>query len=222
MSLEFFFFLPAICFFSRVISISLAKRNHLLESARKENPSFAELNVETWNDFEKLFGEKGACGGCWCMHWRLKKSEFEKSKGEGNKKKMQALVKQGVVPGVLMYIEGKIAGWCSVAPRENFPVLENSRILKHADEEKVWSLVCFFIAKEFRRGGNSKAFLDFAISYCRKKGVAILEAYPLDVKSNDYPAVFAFTGFFPTFVKAGFKEVERRSETRPILRLQLK
>ena len=35
------------------------------------------LDSTRWDDFEELFGEKGACGGCWCMSWRLKKSVFE-------------------------------------------------------------------------------------------------------------------------------------------------
>ncbi|HEB84575.1 MAG TPA: N-acetyltransferase, partial [Bacteroidetes bacterium] len=28
------------------------------------------LSPERWGDFEALFGERGACGGCWCMYWR--------------------------------------------------------------------------------------------------------------------------------------------------------
>ena len=45
---------------------------------------FRALTKETWKDFENLFGERGACGGCWCMSWRIKKAEFEKCKGDGN------------------------------------------------------------------------------------------------------------------------------------------
>ena len=32
------------------------------------------LTPERWADLEELFGENGACGGCWCMWWRLKRS----------------------------------------------------------------------------------------------------------------------------------------------------
>ena len=46
---------------------------------------FKPLTVALWSDLEELFGPRGACGGCWCMFWRLKRSEFEKQKGEGNK-----------------------------------------------------------------------------------------------------------------------------------------
>jgi len=34
--------------------------------------SYQALTIESWVQFEKLFGDKGACGGCWCMWWRLK------------------------------------------------------------------------------------------------------------------------------------------------------
>jgi hypothetical protein len=32
--------------------------------------------LANWIDLEKLFGAHGACGGCWCMWWRLKRSVF--------------------------------------------------------------------------------------------------------------------------------------------------
>jgi hypothetical protein len=35
------------------------------------------------------------------------------------------------------------------------------------------------------------------------------------------PGVFAWTGFVETFRRAGFVEVARRSDTRPIMRLTL-
>jgi GNAT superfamily N-acetyltransferase len=187
-----------------------------------KNISFHPLTIDRWKDFETLFGEKGACGGCWCMYWRLKRSDFEKAKGEGNKKKLKQLVAGKEIPGLLLYEDNKIAGWCSVAPRENLPVLENSRILKAVDDQPVWSIVCFYIEKNHRRLGLSQPFLKYAIDYCRNHGAKIIEAYPLDVKSKDYPSVFAFTGFYSTFLKAGFKETARRSETRPIMRYTIK
>lgn len=186
-----------------------------------KNISFQPLTKSRWKDFEILFGERGACGGCWCMHWRIKKSEFEKTKGEGNRKKMKRLVDKDDVPGLLMYDDKKVVGWCSVAPRENFLLLENSRVLSRVDEQPVWSLVCFFVEKNYRRKGLSQPFLKYAVDYCRKRGAKIIEAYPLDVKDENYPSVFAFTGFYPSFLKAGFKEVARRSKTRPIMRMIL-
>ena len=102
------------------------------------NPwEFHPLTPERWADFEKLFGKCGAGGCCWCMWWRLPKREFDAQKGEGNRRAMKAIVDSGLVPGILAYHEGQPVGWCSVAPREEFPRLERSRILKPVDNQPV-------------------------------------------------------------------------------------
>ncbi len=179
---------------------------------------FHPLTKKCWADFVKLFGERGACGGCWCMWWRLKRSEFEHQKGEGNKKAMKAIVDSGEIPGILAYFRGAPIGWCSVAPREAFPTLNRSRILKQIDEKSVWSIVCFFIDKHFRNKGLSTQLLKAAIEYVKKQGGKVLEGYPVEPKKDTYPATFAYTGFSSAFKKAGFVESVRRSETRPIMR----
>ena len=183
--------------------------------------SFKPLNENNWKDLEELFGLRGACGGCWCMYWRLKRSEYEKNKGAGNKGKMKQLVKQEMLNGVLMYLGREVAGWCSFGPRESFPLLENSRVLAAVDDQPVWSIICFFMAKEFRRQGLSVPFLKYVMSYCKNKGAKIIEAYPIHADSKDYPVVFAHVGFHSSFKKVGFKEVVRRSLTRPVMRFVL-
>jgi GNAT superfamily N-acetyltransferase len=180
------------------------------------------LTKKRWSDFERLFGERGACGGCWCMYWRLKRQDFEKKKGEGNKRAMKAVVGSGEIPGLLAYAHGQAVGWCSVAPRQAFPVLQGSRILKEVDDTPVWSIVCFFIDKDFRNTGMSAQLLKAAIEHVKKQGGNVLEGYPVEPKKDKYPAVFAFTGFSSAFKEAGFAEVTRRSETRPIMRFFIK
>lgn len=109
-------------------------------------------------------------------------------------------------------------GWCSVAPREAFPALERSRVLKRVDDQPVWSVVCFFIAKPYRRQGLTVSLLKAAAEYARQAGARIVEGYPEDPKKADIPAPFAFTGLASAFLQAGFVEVLRRSATRPIMR----
>jgi GNAT superfamily N-acetyltransferase len=155
------------------------------------------------------------------MYWRLTRSEFEKGKGEGNKKLFKRLVNSGKAPGLIAYFEGAPVGWCAVAPRNEYPVLQRSRILKPVDEEKVWSVVCFYVRKDHRKKGLTSQLLNAAARYTKDQGASILEGYPIDPKS-DYPDTFAFTGLAGAFRKSGFKEVIRRSDTRPIMRLRLK
>ena len=53
--------------------------------------AFHSLTPDRCDDFATLFGERGACGGCWCMWWRLAGSAFEKQKGEPNRLAMKEI-----------------------------------------------------------------------------------------------------------------------------------
>jgi GNAT superfamily N-acetyltransferase len=182
---------------------------------------FYPVMKENWKDFENLFGDKGACAGCWCMYWRVKSSVWEKQKGDNNKKAMKKIIGLGNIPGILAYAEGEPIGWCSIAPREEFSRLDNSRILKPVDEKSVWSVVCFFIHKNYRKKGLSTALLNAAKKFVKSSGGKILEGYPIEPKKDKMPDAFAWTGISAAFQSAGFKEVARRSETRPIMRFYL-
>lgn len=180
------------------------------------------LDLRRWPDLEKLFGPRGACGGCWCMYWRLPRTRFEKQKGAGNKRALKKIAASGEVPGLLAYWKGEPVGWCSLAPREGFPVLDRSRVLKRVDDKPVWSVVCFFVARKHRRRGVSEALLRAAVAYARQRGVKIIEGYPIAPRTARAPDVFLWTGLEKAFRRTGFHEVARRSETRPILRRALR
>jgi GNAT superfamily N-acetyltransferase len=180
---------------------------------------FEPLSQKNWPAFENLFGEKGACGGCWCMHWRLKAADFVKQRGEGNRKAMQKLVKNGPPLGVLAMIDGEAVGWCAVAPRAQYPRFETSKLLQPVDNQPVWSITCFFIDKAYRRQGLSVKLLKVAAAFAFENGATVVEAYPVAPGAAHYTEVFAWTGFASAFVQAGFTEVARRSEKRPIMRL---
>ena len=152
------------------------------------------------------------------MWWRLPRSEFMRRRGEENRKALKGLVDSGKIPGILAYLHDQPVGWCAVAARETFPSLERSRVLKRVDDQYVWSIVCFFVAKPFRNKGISTRLLNAAVQYVRQQGGQIVEGYPNDPKKGPKPDPFVFTGLVSAFRKAGFTEVIRRSETRPIMR----
>jgi GNAT superfamily N-acetyltransferase len=179
------------------------------------------LTSDRWKDFESLFGKKGGCAGCWCTYWRLTREEHEAGKGEGNQKKIRTLLTKGRSIGILAYDKGIAVGWCSVAPREDFPRLNRSRVLSKLDEKPVWSVVCFFIHKDYRNKGLSVHLLKAAIDYVKAKRGRIIEGYPIDPAHGKYPPAFAWTGFLSAFEKVGFQEIARRSPTRPIVRFYL-
>lgn len=155
------------------------------------------------------------------MWWRLARSEFERRKGAGNRRAMRTIVASGRVPGLIAYVDGVPAGWCSVAPRDDYPVLGRSRVLRRVDERPVWSVVCFFIARSHRRTGLAVRLLEGAVSYAREKGASIVEGYPVEPRTVPMPEAFAYTGIASMFRKAGFVEAARRSATRPVMRRYL-
>lgn len=179
--------------------------------------TFLPLTPDRWPDLEALFGERGACGGCWCMWWRIGRKQWNEQRGEGNKKAFKKIVKSGAVPGIIAYADGKPVGWCAVQPREEYPVLERSRVMKPVDEKPVWSIVCQFILAPYRRQRISVKLLKAAVKHVRKMGGKIVEGYPTDPKDIQ-PANWVWTGVAPAFLEAGFAKVARRSPTRPIMR----
>jgi GNAT superfamily N-acetyltransferase len=189
-----------------------------MRNREKSGLIFAPLTKERWPDFEQLFGERGACGGCWCMWWKLKRSEFERQKGAANKKAMQTLVASGSIPGLLAYVGQEPVGWCAVAPREHYPTLERSRVLTRIDDRPVWSVTCFFIKRTSRNKGLSVQLLKAVIDYVKRQGGAVIEGYPVDPQKGPLAPTFAWTGLFSAFQQAGFVECVRHSPTRPIMR----
>ena len=176
------------------------------------------LTPETWNDFELLFGPKGAYGGCWCMWWRLPRKEFEAGQGQKNRDAMKAIVDSGTIPGLIAYKDDEPCGWCSVAPRDHYSSLERSRVLKRLDDLSVWSLVCFFINKKYRGISLGEKIIRGAIEYVKTQGGQIVEAYPTNIHKKNMSPVSTFMGIPKIFERVGFKEVRRPSKSKIIMR----
>ncbi len=184
-----------------------------------ESLRFEPLTRRNWNQFVTLFGEKGACGNCWCMYYRLKKADFQEGKTDnGNKEAMKELVWEDKPTGVLAFYEEQPIAWCAFAPREDFMKLENSRVHKRIDDKAVWSIPCTFIDKRFRRMGVSVALLKGVVQYARSQGIKVVEAYPTIPTQETLPDSFAWIGLYKSFERAGFEIVDRTSKHRPMVR----
>src|SRR5438132_11155412 len=103
------------------------------------------LEPGDWPLIVQLFGEKGACGGCWCMWPRVPRGGklWEDLKGAKNKERFRRLVRADKVHGVLAFCGETPVGWCCFGPRGTFPRLETVRALKRDWSEDTWSIVCF-------------------------------------------------------------------------------
>jgi GNAT superfamily N-acetyltransferase len=181
--------------------------------------TFEPLTKKNWNNFVQLFGDNGACGNCWCMYYRLRKSDFLEGKvADGNKDAMKEIVWDDKPAGLLGLYEGQAIAWCAFAPREDFIKLEKSRVHKRIDNEAVWSIPCFFINKNFRKHGISVELLKGVIRYARENGIKIIEAYPTIPTTDKLPDSFVWIGLYKSFERAGFEIVDQTSKNRPMVR----
>jgi GNAT superfamily N-acetyltransferase len=120
---------------------------------------------------------------------------------------------------VTAILAGKPVGWVSLGPREDYPRLNRSPIMKALDEKPVWSVVCFFVDGGARGRGVARGLLDGAIAHARSQGAALLEAYPIDK-----PRIAEESTWFgpkKIFDRVRFREMARRTPTRPLMRRRL-
>ncbi len=174
------------------------------------------LTPELWPQFEDLFGPTGACGGCWCMYWRIG-SAYQKIPRETNKANFHAVVRRGPPPGLLAF-DGELAvGWRQLTPRDQLPALERARLLARVDDKPVWSISCFYVRKGHRTKGVTAALIAAAIKAARRAKAVALEAYPVDTAEKKSSSSI-YTGKASTFRRAGFKVIARRAPHRPMMR----
>ncbi|HEU5141000.1 MAG TPA: GNAT family N-acetyltransferase [Bacillales bacterium] len=179
------------------------------------------LTPDRWHDVEHLFGKHGACEGCWCMHWRLRNKDFHKRGNAENRSDFKKLVEENRQPGLLAFLEGEPVGWCSIAPRREFSErITHSHVFKPVDDKSVWSILCFYIHKDFRKRGIAKQLLKAAIEYARAHGAETLEAFPKDSTDSTADAE-VYMGTVNLFQEFNFIEVCRRHPKRPIMRYEV-
>ena len=176
------------------------------------------LTPQEWPDFVQLFSEHGPQNGCWCMYWRVKRADCQHNYGEGNQLAFKKIVDEGAVPGILAYHAGQPVGWCSIAPRDEFTVLERSPTLKRVDDQPVWSITCFFVAKTYRRRGLTECLIHAGIAFARQHGAKLVEAYPLKTEITKLLPYERYMGIESTYERIGFKVVAQRSDRRPVMR----
>jgi ribosomal protein S18 acetylase RimI-like enzyme len=183
------------------------------------------VSPERWPDLEALFNAKGCsvARGCWCMYYRRSGSRGPLPAGttraQANRSELKALVDAGNPPGLIGY-RGKVpVGWVSLGPREDYAKLKRSPVMKPVDDRPVWSIICFVVPSEYRNQGVARALLDGAIAYAKKRGVKLLEAYPVDkpARSSDDSMWFGAKSMYDD---AGFNEIARRKPQRPIVRIK--
>lgn len=175
--------------------------------------SFRPVDAASWGDLERLFEARGGPKHCWCMVWRRTTEESHDARPASRKQMLRERVDAGVPIGILAYRGDEPVGWCSVGPRDTMRGTMGAPAAR--EDERIWSIVCFFVPRPLRGGGLMRRLLHAAVQHARKRGATVVEAYPVDEDSPSY----RFMGFVPVFRDAGFEEVGRAGARRHVMRL---
>jgi L-amino acid N-acyltransferase YncA len=175
---------------------------------------FHPVTPERLDDLARFSEAHGKFRYCSCMRWRLTSAEYKRSTKERRIAALDTLVEQDTPVGVLAYRDGEPVGWVSVAPRETYAALERFKALPRVDDLPVWSVVCFFIDRYERGQGLTLGLLRAAVAYAISLGAEIVEGYPVEAGAR----LYTYMGSPATFQEAGFQEVARPTEGRPIMR----
>jgi GNAT superfamily N-acetyltransferase len=156
------------------------------------------------------------------MRWRLSSSEFRRLKSADRQRALEGRVRAGMPIGILGYLGEEPVGWCSIAPRETYALLERSKTIKRVDNKTTWAVVCFFVAPQMRGRHVTVQLLRAAVEYARSHGAQVIEGFPVeprvDTDGSLPPATYRHMGYVSTFRKAGFREVVSPDKGQRIMR----
>lgn len=160
--------------------------------------------VGRWDGFYEVVGVKKPGGrGCWCMSYRDSRVPAE---ARGAYMRGECETEPG--PGVLAYVGGVAAGWCSIAPKSSYRRLLNSRTIPVIDDRDPWVAVCFVVRPPFRRQGLMHDLLAGAVAHAAAHGAEVVEGYPVE---TDIPGkvdiVSGYVGTTRQFERAGFTRI---------------
>ncbi len=177
------------------------------------------VTQDDWSAIERLFGERGACAGCWCMWWRVPRGGrlWKESQGEPNRRALRSLVRAGEVHAMLALEGDEPVGWCCFGPRRDFPRLETVRALRREGGDGTWAITCFYVPARQRGKGVARALLAAATRRAFKLGAREVEGYPAVPRETKHPGAFAWSGVPALFEGEGYVETGLGSDARRLV-----
>ncbi len=173
------------------------------------DPARVEVHPATLDRFDDvaavLAPKNPDAPACWCLAYRLPNPEQQGLQGAERPARLRRYAEEGNPPGVIAYVDGEPAGWCSVAPRATHHRLTHSRTIPTLDDLPVWSIVCFVVRPQYRRQGLARMLLEGAVEFARACGAPAIEGYPIDPSSGGkISSALAYVGTTGLFESVGF------------------
>ena len=188
-------------------------------------------NAASWADLQAVFGTRGEAAICQCQRYKLQPREaFKHYPPEVRAARLRSQTHCGkrkakTTSGLVAYRDGAPVGWCAIEPRPAYiGLLRVYRVpWEGRDEDKsdesVWAVTCFFTRAGYRRQGISRMLAEAAIGFARDRGARALEGYPMNTKGQEIPWGELHVGSRSIFISAGFKEINRPTPRRSVMRI---
>ncbi len=115
---------------------------------------------------------------CYCFFKQAphKICDWKDRTAEKNRSAVINLITEGKLYGFIAYDNGKPIGWCNSGPRTNMTTTPD---YDEPDANKIGSIVCFIIGKDYRRKGVARLLLKTAYDDFKMQGFNFAEGYPL-------------------------------------------
>ena len=156
--------------------------------------------VGRFEDFATVVGtQRPDAEGCWCMAYRDSRVPNRERPAY-----MRAECATQPGPGVLVYVDDVVAGWCSIAPRAGYRRLLNSRTIPVLDDRDAWVAVCFVVRAGYRGHGLMHRLLAGAVEHADAYGAEVVEGYPVETGGSRVDVISGYVGTVELFESAGF------------------
>lgn len=172
-----------------------------------------------------LFCSDRAIAGCWCMWFVIPVKEFHEGKNGANKTRFIEMMNGEKSPMGLVAYEGEIAvGWCAVGPRARYRralKIPSYRGGPKEDDARIWLVPCLYVRADLRESGLGSDLLKAAVALATDHGADAIEGMPFSsgMRRTGGDTQVGFEGLFR---RCGFTPVRRPSETRVVMRKDLR
>jgi GNAT superfamily N-acetyltransferase len=154
-----------------------------------------------FDDFATVVGTQRAdAEGCWCTAYRDSRVPNQERPDY-----MRAQCDTDPGPGVLVYVDDVVAGWCSIAPRDRYRRLLHSRTIPVLDDRDAWPAVCFVVRAGYRKHGLMHRLLAGAVDHAAAHGAEVVEGYPVETDGGRVDVISGYVGTTELFERAGFE-----------------
>ena len=176
------------------------------------------------DDVAQLFGADKVTNRCWCMWWIVPVKEFHTAGADGNRTHFCELAATSEHPmGLLAYQDDKPVGWCAVGPRSRYVRALKTPTYRGGDADEdadIWLVPCFFVRKDARGSGVSRALLEAAVELARENGATAIEGFPYSGTKRRSGGK-THVGFESLFASCDFEVIRTPSSSRVVMRRAL-